>query len=110
MADGHVSSSAETGTNVTWRVPLPPSYMNFVGSRLLTFLLTVQGIGAFALITFGVMFTNAHLAPKVLRPLIRRHLIRAGLRMVPMTIFLALALGLVVIGQTISLLSRVGAT
>jgi phospholipid/cholesterol/gamma-HCH transport system permease protein len=35
---------------------------------------------------------------------------RSGLRLLPMILFLAIALGLVIIGQTVSLLSRVGAT
>jgi phospholipid/cholesterol/gamma-HCH transport system permease protein len=40
--------------------------------------------------------------------LIRRQIYRAGIRLLPIVGFLACALGLVVIGQTVSLLGRVG--
>ena len=94
---------------VLWRAPLPPSFANFIGRKLLRFLLTVQGLGAFALITFGVMVSKFGVAPRVIRPLVRAHLGRSGLRLLPMVMFVAVALGLVVIGQTVSLLSRVSA-
>jgi phospholipid/cholesterol/gamma-HCH transport system permease protein len=41
--------------------------------------------------------------------LVFRQLYRAGLGVLPMIMFLALALGLIIIGQTVSLLTRVGA-
>jgi phospholipid/cholesterol/gamma-HCH transport system permease protein len=90
------------------RAPLPRSYVNFTGRKVLRFFLTLQGLGAFALITLGVMFTKIRVAPNVIHPLIRSHLARAGTSLLPMTLFLAAALGLVVIGQTVSLLTRVG--
>jgi phospholipid/cholesterol/gamma-HCH transport system permease protein len=99
----------QTETSLIWKGPLPPSFVNLIGRALLGFLLMVQGLGAFALITLGVMFTKFGTAPQVIGPLVRSHLARAGVRMLPMTLFLAVALGLVVIGQTVSLLSRVGA-
>jgi phospholipid/cholesterol/gamma-HCH transport system permease protein len=95
--------------NVLWRAPLPPSFASFIGRKLLRFLLTVQGLGAFALITIGVMVSKFGVAPRVIRPLVRAHLARSGLRLLPMVMFVAVALGLVVIGQTVSLLSRVNA-
>ncbi len=91
------------------RAPLPPSYVNFVGRKILLLLLTVQGLGAFALITIGVLASKLGTAGRVMHPLIRAHLARSGVRLLPMTLFVALALGLVVIGQTVSLLNRVGA-
>ena len=90
------------------RSPLPRSYIDFTGRKVLRFFLTTQGLGAFALITLGVLFTKFRVAPNVIHPLIRTHLARAGTSLLPMTLFLAVALGLVVIGQTVSLLSRVG--
>lgn len=92
-----------------WRAPLPPSYINFVGRKLLRFILTVQGLGAFALITLGVTVKKFGVARRVIHPLIRAHLARSGLRLLPMVLFISFALGLVVIGQTVSLLSRVSA-
>jgi phospholipid/cholesterol/gamma-HCH transport system permease protein len=95
---------------VLWRAPVPPSYANFIGRKLLRFILTVQGLGAFALITVGVMVTKFGTASHVVRPLVRAHLSRSGLRLLPMTLFVSVALGLVVIGQTVSLLQRVNTT
>lgn len=88
---------------------MPPSYANFVGRKLLRFLLTIQGLGAFALITLGVMITKFGTSRRVTRPLVRAHLARSGLRLLPMTMFVSVALGLIVIGQTVSLLQRVSA-
>jgi phospholipid/cholesterol/gamma-HCH transport system permease protein len=93
-----------------WRAPMPPSYARFIGRKLIRFLLTVQGIGAFALIIAGVMVRKFGVASRVIHPLVRAHLARSGLRLLPMILFIAFALGLVVIGQTVSLLQRVGAT
>jgi phospholipid/cholesterol/gamma-HCH transport system permease protein len=91
------------------RLPLPRSVTGYLGRGLFRFLLTMQGLGAFALITLGVMITRFGVARQVIRPLIRREVYRAGLRLLPMFLFLSVALGLVVIGQTVSWLTRVGA-
>jgi phospholipid/cholesterol/gamma-HCH transport system permease protein len=71
--------------------------------------LTLHGLGAFALITIGIMTSRFGRAHYVIRPLVHIHLARAGLGLLPMMFFIAVALGLVVIGQTVSLLSQVGA-
>jgi phospholipid/cholesterol/gamma-HCH transport system permease protein len=96
-------------TSLLWRSPLPRSYINFFGRRIIRFFYTLQGLGAFALISMGVLFTKSRVAYHVIRPLTFTQLVRSGWRMLPMVIFLAVALGLVVIGQTVSLLTRVGA-
>jgi phospholipid/cholesterol/gamma-HCH transport system permease protein len=83
--------------------------VNYLGRQLLDFIRTVQGLGAFLLISLGVLWSKARVARQVIRPLIFAHIARSGLLLLPMTTFLALALGLLVIGQTVSLLSRVGA-
>ncbi|WCJ60745.1 ABC transporter permease [Fontisphaera persica] len=70
---------------------------------------TVRGLLAFGLITLGVLVTKSAVARPLMRPLMRRHLYRAGVRLLPMALFLAMALGFVVIGQSVVLLSRVGA-
>src|SRR6476469_1215261 len=90
-------------------MPLPRSYTNYIGRKLFRFLLTIQGLGAFALITVGVMISKFGTARRVIRPLIFHEISRAGLRLLPMFLFLAMALGLVVIGQTVSWAGRVGA-
>src|SRR4029077_18272165 len=74
------------------------------------FLLAVQGLTAFALITFGIILQKSRVAPNVIRPRIRQEIARAGVALVPMFLFVALALGFLVIGQTVSALAKVGAT
>jgi len=91
------------------RLPLPRSLTRYLGRMLFRFLLTLQGIGAFALITLGVMISRFRVARPVIRPLVFQEASRAGLRLMPMFLFMAAALGLVVIGQTVSWLTRVGA-
>ena len=89
--------------------PLPRTFTNFLGRKLLNFILTLQGLGAFALITLGVMFTKFGAANCVIRPLVVKEISRAGTFLLPMTMFMSAALGLVVIGQTVSLMTRMGA-
>lgn len=78
-------------------------------NALLRLILSTQGLGAFALITATVTVRKLRSARAVLLPSIVEHLARAGIALLPMGLFLAAALGLVIIGQTVSLLSRVGA-
>ena len=85
------------------------SYSNYVGSRLIKLLGDFRGIALLLLITAGVAVTKFDVAKAVIHPLVRRQLARAGLELVPMVAFLALALGMVVIGQTVLILSRYGA-
>jgi phospholipid/cholesterol/gamma-HCH transport system permease protein len=85
------------------------SYSNYVGSNLIGFLEDIRGLGSLLLITAGVAVTKFNVAKAVTRPLVRRQLHRAGFRLLPMVAFLALALGMVVIGQTVLILSRYGA-
>ena len=87
---------------------LPRAYLSYVSRKLFAFLDAVNGIGAFALITLVVMFKKNRHARQVIHPLIRREIERAGLRLLPMTSFLALALGLVIIGQAVFLLDQIG--
>jgi phospholipid/cholesterol/gamma-HCH transport system permease protein len=89
--------------------PLPRAYSNFIGRRLIRFLLTIQGLGAFSLITLGVIFTKIRHARSVTFPLIWYELMRSGVKLLPMFLFLSLAMGLVVIGQAVSWLTRVNA-
>ncbi len=96
-------------TQMFMRLPMPRPFSNFFGRKLFRFLLTVQGLGAFALITLGVMISKFGAAPRVMRPRIRNETSRAGTRLLPMFVFLSGALGLLVIGQTVSWLTRLGA-
>jgi len=69
----------------------------------------VQGVVAFALITLAVLLRKSGGAHRLIGPMIRREVDRSGLQLIPMFAFLSVALGLVVIGQTVSWLSRLGA-
>jgi len=76
---------------------------------MLQLLFAVRGIGAFALIAMSVLFRKFRSSPQVVWPLMRREIARAGVRLLSMFLFVAAALGLLVIGQTVSWLTRVGA-
>ncbi len=109
MPDGDPTTFDLTQTQLWARVPLSRAFTNYLGRQLFLFLLTIQGLGAFALITLGVLLKKSRAAPLVMRPLVRQEIHRAGVRLLPMFAFVALALGLLVIGQTVSVLHRVGA-
>jgi len=55
MQKGNVSALGLPSLRHLLRLPLPRSYTDFLGRKLFRFLLTIQGLGAFALITLGVM-------------------------------------------------------
>jgi phospholipid/cholesterol/gamma-HCH transport system permease protein len=90
--------------------PLPKSYTDFLGRKLFLFLLTLQGLGAFALITLGVILRKYGVAANVVHPRIRQEIARSGVALLPMFLFVALALGFLIVGQTVSALAKVGAT
>src|SRR5512140_735075 len=88
---------------------LPSSYANYIGRKLFRFILTIQGLGAFALITLGVIITKFAQARRIIHPLVMQQISRSGVRLLPMFLFISAALGLLVIGQSVSWLTRVGA-
>lgn len=89
--------------------PLPASYSRHLGRTLLSLGLTAQGLVAFALITLGVLGSKFGAARRVVHGLALQQIARAGLRLLPLFLFLAAALGFLVIGQTVSWLTPVGA-
>ena len=108
---GHLAKAFElANTQVFRRAPLPKSYSNFLGHKIFLLLLTVHGLTAFALITLGVILKKSGVAHSVMQPRVRHEINRAGVALLPMFIFIALALGFLVIGQTVSALAKVGAT
>ncbi len=109
MQKGNASAFDSPRIRFLLRMRHPRLFTDFLGRKLFRFLFTVQGLGAFALITLGVLLTKFRTARSLIHPLIFRETARAGLRLLPMFLFLAIALGLVVIGQTVSWLTRVGA-
>ena len=96
-------------TQVFRRATRPKTYTDLLGRKLFLFLLTVQGLGAFALITLGVLLKKNGLARNVMGPRIRQEIARAGVALMPMFLFVAFALGFLVIGQTVSALAKFGA-
>lgn len=81
-----------------------------VGKGALQVLHNLRGLGSFFLITLGVLFFRFRHGRRVIFPRILQSLHLGGIRMMPMVGFLAVACGIVVVGQTVALLSRVGAT
>ena len=79
-----------------------------VGFSLLRFVDNVRRIGAFSLITFGVAVTKAFVAHRVMLPAAQQQLARSGVRLLPIIAFIGGAVGFVIVGQTLSLLARVG--
>jgi phospholipid/cholesterol/gamma-HCH transport system permease protein len=93
-------------------LPPPPSwsYAAYIGRALFGFWATVRGLGAFALITFGVIATKFGAARDVTFPAIHKEQARTGTQVLPIFLFISCALGFVVIGEMISQLNEVGAT
>ena len=109
MADSPASDKPISAERAVFDNPLTRSYLNFVGRQILRLTETIHGLGAFGLITVGVAATKFNHAAKVVHPLVRHQIYQSGVRLLPMVSFLALALGLVIIGQTVTLLTTVGA-
>jgi phospholipid/cholesterol/gamma-HCH transport system permease protein len=91
------------------RMPLPHSATRYLSRKLFRLLLTIQGLGAFGLITLGVILKKFRAARHVVWPSTLQQISRAGLQLLPMFLFMSAAVGLLVIGQSVSWLTRVGA-
>ncbi len=109
MRKGNATAFDSPYVRFLLRAPLPQGFSHYIGRKLFRFLLTVQGLGAFGLITLGVILTKFRTARHVVWPLVFQETSRAGLRLLPMFLFISAALGLLVIGQSVSWLTRVGA-
>jgi phospholipid/cholesterol/gamma-HCH transport system permease protein len=112
---GEVQTGVASGDGVrtrwtaAWEAEWSRSSIEQAGRWLLRWVDTTHKLLAFGLITLGVLATRLNRAGSVMWPLILGQVSRAGLRLLPMITFLALALGFAVIGQTVALLTRVGA-
>lgn len=87
----------------------PANLVEWAGRKLLGFFYTVHRLVAFLLITLGVTIMKYERARKVIHPLVRAQIAKAGLGIFAMIGFIGVALGLVIVGQTVFLLSRFGA-
>ena len=104
-----MESSVSENAHEPVRRGLIRRYFDFIGRQTLRTADTIKSVGAFALITIGVTFTKFNESTHVIRPLIRGQIARAGIGMLPAVMFLGGSLGLVIIGQMVSLLTKVGA-
>ena len=86
MDEGNISALNWSRVRFLMRGPLPPSFNRFLGHKLLSFILTLQGLGAFALITLVVILKKFHVARPVMLPLIRREISRRLSRSARLTI------------------------
>ena len=105
-------SNLARGYELTGKVlsaPLPRGYLNYVGRILLALTETLHGLGAFTLITLGVAISNAGKKRVIMRPLIRAQIARAGLSVLPLAGFISVAMGVIIVAQTVYLLNQVGA-
>jgi phospholipid/cholesterol/gamma-HCH transport system permease protein len=87
----------------------PKSFTDYLGRKLFLFGLSARGMGAFALITLGVMQRKRGVAVQVMQPRIRHEIRRSGVALLPMFALMALGLGFLVVGQTVAALAKVGA-
>jgi phospholipid/cholesterol/gamma-HCH transport system permease protein len=108
---GELAKAFESTSSHLWqRAAAPKSYTDRLGRKLFLGLLTMRGVGAFALITLGVILKKFGVARGVVQPRVRQEITRAGSALLPLFIFVALALGFVVVGQTVSALASFGET
>ncbi len=98
-----------TGFLKTETVQPQRAYFLRTGRMLIRLKEDISGMAAFLIITLSVGLSKIHKAPWIIGPLIRNQVQRAGIDLLPMVAFLAVALGSVVIGQTVFLLHRYGA-
>jgi phospholipid/cholesterol/gamma-HCH transport system permease protein len=107
MNDGLASDASTHSTggrvSILWVDP------HFVGRGVFGFFTAGRRLVAFTLITLGVLATKWRVASEVAFPSMRLELAGAGLRLLPMFLFMAAALGLAVIGQAVSWMGRLGA-
>lgn len=103
------TTTEDSDTTFLFRDAFSRFFFRYPGRSLVQFLFAVHGLGAFALITLGVMVSQAGVARQIIHPLTLSQIARSGLRLLPLASFLALALGFMVIGQTVAVLNTVGA-
>ena len=85
------------------------TYAELLGARIVGTIEVLRELGAFAVITLGVTFTKFNVAKRVVHPLIFAQIWNAGVRLLLMVGFIGAAFGFLIVGQTVGLLTRVGA-
>ncbi len=109
VTEGNLSALETREARLPLRAPLPRGLTAFTGDKLLGLARTIQGLGAFTLIALGVILTKGRVARRLIWPACAQQISRSGVRLLPMFLFISCALGLLVIGQAVAWLTRVGA-
>ncbi|MGC8887863.1 MAG: ABC transporter permease [Verrucomicrobiia bacterium] len=81
---------------------------DILGRKLFYTFDTVKGVIAFTLISLTVLIKKFNRSKCVIHPLIAKQIKLCGVSLVPIMTFISLAIGFLVVGQTITLLSRFG--
>lgn len=95
--------------NLTRKGVMSGAWAESVGARIVHKLDVLRELGAFAVITLGVTLTKFNVSKRVVHPLLFTQVWNAGVRLLPMISFIGVAFGLLIVGQTVGLLTRVGA-
>jgi phospholipid/cholesterol/gamma-HCH transport system permease protein len=101
-----MTAAASTTAPVPRRRPL----LQLAGHRALASVDTVKGLIAFALISVVALIAHRRTARPLIRSLVVAQVAQNGLRLLPLGLVVAAAFGLVVVGQIVALLTRLGAT
>src|SRR5580658_8199208 len=81
----------------------------FLGARVFETVTMLREVVALAGITLGVTITKFNVSKRVVHPLIFSQIWNTGVRLLPMIGFIGAAFGLLIVGQTVALLSKFGA-
>ena len=84
--------------------------LQLAGRRALASARTFKGLIAFALIAAVSLVSHRHRARSLIRSLVVEQIAQNGLRLLPLGLAVAAAFGLVVVGQIVVLLTKLGAT
>lgn len=99
------SGRGESDSNIYYPVT---SLSAAIGRKVFLFFDTIKGIIAFTLISLGVLISKFNKGSCIVHPMIRQQAHRCGMELLPIVVFISLAIGFLVIGQTIAILSRFG--
>jgi len=80
-----------------------------LGAQMFDTIRVLRELVAFAVITLGVTVTKFNVSKRVVHPLIFSQIWNAGARLFPMIGFIGAIFGLLIVGQTVGLLTKFGA-
>jgi len=82
--------------------------VRWAGFQLRAFIAGLKRLVAFTLITLATGVQKWGVAPRVIHPLIREQILRAGVRLLPLVCLLGLVLGFSIVGQLLVRLNETG--